>query len=71
MILKVALPVLTAAILAGLMLTPASSQNKRKKSAPTPQFPEAPAAFDNKSNGMVEDATHTADQAKFDDIEKS
>ena len=69
MILKVALPVLTAAILAGLMLTPANSQNTRKKGTPTPQFPEAPAAFDNKSNGMVEDATHTADQAKFDDEE--
>jgi CxxC motif-containing protein (DUF1111 family) len=30
---------------------------------------EAPAGFDNKSNGMVDDATHAADQASFDDIE--
>ena len=26
---------------------------------------EAPTGFDNKSNGMVDDATHQADQAKF------
>jgi hypothetical protein len=31
--------------------------------------PVAPTGFDNKSNGMVDDATHQADQAKFDDIE--
>ena len=30
---------------------------------------EAPAAFDNKSNGMVDDTTHQADQAKFDEVE--
>ena len=34
-----------------------------------PQNSEAPAGFDNKSNGMVDDATHQADQAKFDDTE--
>jgi CxxC motif-containing protein (DUF1111 family) len=33
------------------------------------QIPEAPAAFDNKSNGLVDDATHLADQAKFEAIE--
>jgi CxxC motif-containing protein (DUF1111 family) len=31
--------------------------------------PDAPTGFDNKSNGMVDDATHQADQAKFDEIE--
>jgi len=31
---------------------------------------EAPTGFDDKSNGMVDDATHQADQAKFDEIEK-
>src|SRR5437667_2893957 len=36
--------------------------------APAP--PEAPAGFDNKSNGLVDDATHTADQVKFDEIEQ-
>jgi len=30
---------------------------------------DAPTGFDNKSNGMVDDATHQADQAKFDDVE--
>src|SRR5207244_13156066 len=30
---------------------------------------EAPTGFDNKSNGMVDDATHQADQAKFDEVE--
>src|SRR5437867_10416125 len=32
-------------------------------------FPEAPSAFDNKTNGMVDDATHVADQAKFEQTE--
>ncbi len=35
-----------------------------------PVFPEAPSGFDNKSNGLVDDATHTADQVKFDEIEE-
>ncbi len=30
---------------------------------------EAPAGFDNKSNGVADDATHQADQAKFDETE--
>ena len=34
-----------------------------------PQDPEAPTGFDNKSNGVVDDTTHQADQAKFDEIE--
>jgi CxxC motif-containing protein (DUF1111 family) len=33
-------------------------------------LPEAPVGFDNKSNGLVDAATHTADQAKFDEIEQ-
>src|SRR6266852_2281266 len=33
------------------------------------QLPEAPAGFDNKSNGVVDDATHQADQVKFDEVE--
>src|SRR5260370_2946393 len=35
-----------------------------------PPFPEAPTGFDNKTNGLVDDATHTVDQAKFDEIEQ-
>src|SRR3982074_1548077 len=34
------------------------------------QFPDAPTGFDNKTNGMVDDATHQADQAKFDEVEQ-
>src|SRR5207244_12608071 len=33
------------------------------------QGTEAPTGFDNKSNGLVDDTTHQADQARFDDIE--
>src|SRR3989475_4083049 len=32
-------------------------------------FPEAPSGFDNKTNGMVDAATHVADQAKFEETE--
>jgi CxxC motif-containing protein (DUF1111 family) len=35
----------------------------------SPQPDEAPAGFANKSNGVVDDATHQADQAKFDEVE--
>ena len=34
-------------------------------------LPEAPTGFDNKTNGMVDDATHAVDQAKFDEIEQA
>ena len=34
------------------------------------QFPDAPTGFDNKTNGMVDDATHQADQMKFDGVEQ-
>src|SRR5258708_2845166 len=33
------------------------------------QLPEAPAGFDSKSNGGVDDPTHQADQVKFDEVE--
>jgi CxxC motif-containing protein (DUF1111 family) len=32
-------------------------------------LPEAPTGFDNKSNGIVDDATHQADQTKFEETE--
>src|SRR5260370_39233087 len=35
-----------------------------------PILPEAPTGFDNKTNGLADDATHTADQAKVDEIEQ-
>ena len=34
------------------------------------RFPDAPTGFDNKTNGMVDDATHQADQDKFDEVER-
>jgi len=34
-----------------------------------PALSDVPAGFDNKSNGMVDAATHTADQVKFDEVE--
>jgi hypothetical protein len=34
-----------------------------------PSNTDAPTGFDNKSNGMVDDATHQDDQSKFDDTE--
>ena len=37
-------------------------------SATTPS-PDAPTGFDDKTNGMVDDATHQADLAKFDALE--
>ena len=70
MIFKAAPLVCGVAVVALLTLTPASSQNASKKArVPEQQSPEAPAAFDNKSNGTVDDPTHAADQGKFDEIE--
>jgi len=34
-----------------------------------PALSDAPTGFDNKSNGLVDAATHTADQVKFDEVE--
>src|SRR6201984_712521 len=36
----------------------------------TPHSTEAPTGFDNKSNGVADDATHQADQAKFEEVEQ-
>ena len=35
-----------------------------------PNSTEAPTGFDNKSNGVAEDATHQADQTKFEEVEQ-
>jgi CxxC motif-containing protein (DUF1111 family) len=34
------------------------------------RFPEAPTGFDNKTNGIVDGATHQADQVKFEGVEQ-
>ena len=62
------LRILISAIMAWTL---AVAQDRRlaKKAPVSPPAPEAPAGFDNKSNGMVDDATHQADQVKFDDVE--
>jgi CxxC motif-containing protein (DUF1111 family) len=39
-------------------------------SAASPAPTEAPAAFDNKSNGVSDDATHLADQKTFEEVEQ-
>ena len=47
-----------------------AAQSKHPNKSPvSPQPPEAPASFDNKSNGVVDDQTHQADQVKFDEVE--
>src|SRR6202166_1209459 len=38
--------------------------------ASTDHLTEAPTGFDNKSNGVTDDATHQADQAKFEEVEQ-
>ena len=35
-----------------------------------PHTTEAPTGFDNKSNGVTDDATHQADQTRFEGIEQ-
>lgn len=61
---------LSALILAmpGSPLDAAQRKPPNKNTVP-PQFPEAPAGFDNKSNGVVDDQTHQTDQGKFDEVE--
>ena len=49
---------LATAVLLSVVLSPTGSPNN-----------EAPTGFDNRSNGMVDGATHQADQSKFDDTE--
>jgi CxxC motif-containing protein (DUF1111 family) len=34
------------------------------------RFPEAPTGFDNKTNGIIDDVTHQADQVKFEGVEQ-
>jgi CxxC motif-containing protein (DUF1111 family) len=38
--------------------------------SPMPPSLEAPTGFDNKSNGVTDDATHQADQMKFEEVEQ-
>jgi hypothetical protein len=38
--------------------------------ASAPGTTEAPAGFDNKTNGVVDDATHLTDQTTFEEVEQ-
>jgi CxxC motif-containing protein (DUF1111 family) len=51
-----------------MCLTVVSLAQQLRPPPPVP-LPEAPVGFDNKSNGMVDDATHQADLAAFDAVE--
>src|SRR5579862_9594988 len=60
----------SALILTMLGWALAAAQGKHPNKNPvSPSLPEAPAGFDNKSNGVVDDPTHQADQVKFDEVE--
>ena len=62
------LPALILAI-SGWTLHSAQAKHPISKNRVNAQFPEAPAGFDSKSNGFVDDPTHQADQTKFDEVE--
>ena len=65
-----AIMLLSALMLAVPGWTLDAAQGKHPNKNPlSAQLPEAPAGFDNKSNGVVDDQTHQADQAKFDEVE--
>ena len=66
--LKLVLLLATAGF-ATVMLTPARSQTRSKKNVAAVVLPDVPAGFDNKSNGLVDDSTHSIDQQKFDEVE--
>jgi CxxC motif-containing protein (DUF1111 family) len=65
---KTILYVLVLAMLAWALAEAQDRQLARKGTA-SPQLPEAPAGFDNQSNGMVDEKTHQADQVTFDGVE--
>jgi CxxC motif-containing protein (DUF1111 family) len=66
-----AIATLYVLMLAMLAWTVVGAQDRRtaNKRPVSPTPPEAPAGFDNRSNGMVDDPTHVADQGKFDEVE--
>src|SRR5258708_406105 len=66
-----AITMLYILVLATLAWAPAGAQDRKlaKKTIGSPQVLEAPAAFDNQSNGMVDEKTHQADQVTFDSVE--
>src|SRR5215471_19752836 len=62
-------PLVATAGCAIVMLTTIGGQTRSKKNVAPIVLPDVPVGFDNKSNGLVDDATHLADQQKFDEVE--
>lgn len=58
----------TLVLLAGAIVA-AQDRRAARKATVIPAAPEAPAAMDGKSNGVVDDKVHQADQLKFDEVE--
>ena len=61
---------LAAASLALAACSAAAPSQPFNPPVPSPSASEAPRAFDNKSNGVVDDSTHEADQTTFDEVEE-
>src|SRR5690348_14637880 len=59
------------ALALGMLAAPAGPQSKRpaNKAPASLPAPEAPTGFDSKSNGFVDDPTHDADRATFEEVE--
>ena len=62
-------PLVATAGCAIVMLTTIGGQTRSKKNVAPIVLPDVPVGFDNKSNGLVDDATHSVDQQKFDEVE--
>ena len=62
-------PMLATACFATVMLTPAPCQTPSRRNLAAVVLPDVPAGFDKKSNALVDDATHSVDQQKFDEVE--
>jgi CxxC motif-containing protein (DUF1111 family) len=60
------IPIAILSLIFGLILALASAASPSAEAPAT----EAPAGFDNKSNGVADDATHQIDQAKFEEVEQ-
>jgi hypothetical protein len=64
--MRVFIPILALSI----ALASAADKRSVNKRLANPQYPEAPTGFDSRSNGIVDDRTHQADQDKFDEVEE-
>src|SRR5215468_2985687 len=65
-----AMRLLIAVTFLSLALATFTLSRSASSSTQAPASTEAPTGFDNKSNGITDDATHQADQAKFEEVEQ-